>query len=391
MKRGLFLSHDGVGSSIFESQVATHASEMFDLGLTLDLAVYEVFRKAFSGSRSNAESIATKYPVVNLKLMRAVNIYIPFASILNAIIFLIFMIGRSGQYSFIHARSDYSAFIALLTKPFHKLEVVWDCRGDSQDELKFSLSKKSLFLRMTLGIYLRLTNKMIIKLIKRFSDGCIFVSDALYSLHKNGLKINKYIIVPCTVPEKYFYFNENLRRNSRKELGYSDEDKVLLYSGSMVKYQGIDLAYVFFRGALAASNRAKVIILTTQLKEANIIFGGLDKARVSIKNCAFEDVNSYYNAADFAVLFRESRSLNYVASPTKFGEYCMAGIPVVMNNTVKQAYDYSIDIGNHYDMTAFDFPDVSGLNRQFISEQAKLLYSRNTYNSCYFNLYSSFG
>ena len=37
----------------------------------------------------------------------------------------------------------------------------------------------------------------------------------------------------------------------------------------------------------------------------------------------FYEINKYYNVADFAILIRSDRSLNHVASPTKFGEYCL--------------------------------------------------------------------
>lgn len=390
MTRGLFLSHDGIGSSIFESQVATHVVEMSQRGVILDLLVYEVFRKAFALSEKNAAIISAKYPAVNITLMSAVNVYLPLAAMFNAFIFMFFIIKRRRDYSFIHARSDYSAFVALLTKPFHRLDVIWDCRGDSQNELEFSLSKKSIFLKMTLGAYLCFANKMIVKFVKRFSTGSIFVSDALRSLHQTGLQARKCIVVPCTVPETLFYFDKTLRNEFREKMGYSENDDVFLYSGSMVKYQGIELASVFFENILKMSERAKILVLTTQVEDARFLFNGLDSNRILIKSCTFAEVNAHYNSADFAVLFRDKYSLNYVASPTKFGEYCMVGLPVIMNNTVKQAYDYSIQIGNHVDMNTNSFSPVDDSCREVFSQNAKTLYSRKSYNSCYLDLYFSF-
>ena len=40
------------------------------------------------------------------------------------------------------------------------------------------------------------------------------------------------------------------------------------------------------------------------------------------------------SAADFGLLLRENNIVNNVASPTKFAEYLMAGLPVIISNGI---------------------------------------------------------
>ena len=68
---------------------------------------------------------------------------------------------------------------------------------------------------------------------------------------------------------------------------------------------------------------------------------------------AYHEVNSYLNAADAGFLLREQNPLNEVASPTKFAEYCLTGLPVIMQNTVKDAFEMARSLGNLIELTDF--------------------------------------
>ena len=101
----------------------------------------------------------------------------------------------------------------------------------------------------------------------------------------------------------------------------------------------------------------------------------------------FYEINKYYNVADFAILIRSDRSLNHVASPTKFGEYCLTGLPVITNNTVKQSESFSKIIGNKIDFRKMNLSKK--IDRKNISRRSKQFFDRNLYVNNYVTLYSN--
>jgi glycosyltransferase involved in cell wall biosynthesis len=55
-----------------------------------------------------------------------------------------------------------------------------------------------------------------------------------------------------------------------------------------------------------------------------------------------DEVCQYLNAADYGILFRENTIMNNVASPTKFAEYMLCGLPVLISEGVGDYSDYTI-------------------------------------------------
>ena len=47
-----------------------------------------------------------------------------------------------------------------------------------------------------------------------------------------------------------------------------------------------------------------------------------------------EEINNYLNATDYGILFRENLPINNQASPTKFAEYILAGLKVIISEGV---------------------------------------------------------
>ena len=173
----------------------------------------------------------------------------------------------------------------------------------------------------------------------------------------------------------------------RNKLSYSDQDLVFIYSGSMVQYQGIELSIMFFKDMLETFDFVKVLIITTHIMEAKLLFKDFNQDRIIIKKVPFLEVNDYYNAADAAVLFRQNLQLNKVASSTKFGEYCMSGLPVIMNDTVEQVVSFSKVIGNYYFYSEFEPINLRCINREHISFRSCELFSRASYDIAYKKIY----
>ncbi|MGV8915085.1 MAG: hypothetical protein ACOH1X_06525 [Kaistella sp.] len=387
MKKGLFLLYEGIGDTIFNSQVAVHVNEMKSFDIEMDILSYETNKKARKSSNKNFLSFKSKYPNQSIDLRTGVNIFFPIINLLNSFLFLKFILKNKEQYKFIHARSDYATFIALITKPVHKLPVYWDCRGHTVSEIKHAINSKSLLIR-TAGVFYILPALRFRNFINsKFSDKVIFVSDALHDIYKNTLKTDKIFIIACPVSEKRFYFSEKDRCKLRSELKYNETDTVFIYSGSMVKYQFLEGLIVFFK-TIIQQNSNKILILTKDTTAAKKVFASFLGHQVKIISAEFDEVNKYYNAADIGVLIREKNILNYVASPTKHGEYCLSGLQVVLNDTVDQSKRFSKDIGNYLNINDQNLLKNTAIQRNIISSNALKYYSRAYLNLKYRDLYT---
>jgi hypothetical protein len=387
-KKGLFVLHEGVGSTIFTSQVMEHSLSMRRNGISFAVLTFETFKKERVRSERNLNNIRSKYADVAIELKSAVNIYLPLSTLVNAFLLVKYLLSNRGKFSFIHARADYTAFLCLLTKPLHRLPVVWDCRGDAVGELKDSLSRRSFLLRATLGAVLVQRQRLIAGVCRWFADGAIFVSGALRS-QQASLSTTNYAVVPCPVPESKFFYDEMIRREARAKHQIDPSQQVFVYSGSVVAYQGLASQLELYKRLLAV--RGNVIFFATSgPEEARAYFHTLPVQAFRIINVSYDQMNEVYNLADFAFMMREPKNLNWVASPTKFGEYCLAGLPVILNDTVQQASENATTLGNHIHidqvLQAERFP---GERRATVAEAAKAIYSRSASAYKYVRVYAN--
>ena len=385
--RALFVLHEGVGSTIFNSQVLEHIKDMKRLGLDIDILCFNTLSKTWETSVRNRDTIYNTEKDINIILKKGINPYMPFSFIINYVLLAWFLLKHKAKYKFIHARADYSAFLSILTKMFHGLPVVWDCRGANVAELEDSLSRQNSLIRFIGRIYLVSFDRFMANINCRYADGAIFVSQALYAMFKEKLKTENFSIIPCPVAETKFYFDENLRTEQRAGFHIDDRQSVFLYSGSMIAYQALGDQYALYEQILKDEKHI-VAIITSDVDVAKDYFKALAQERLIITSGRFNEMNGFYNMADFAFLIREPKVLNYVASPTKFGEYCLTGLPVIMNDNVEQAFSNAKEIGNYVFVNDLPAGKVENRARVDIAGKAKLYYSRNSLNKLYTTLYA---
>ena len=64
----------------------------------------------------------------------------------------------------------------------------------------------------------------------------------------------------------------------------------------------------------------------------------LPEGRFTVVHAQHHEVPGWLNAADLGILMRAEDPVNHVASPTKFAEYALSGLPVAMSKGIG---DYS--------------------------------------------------
>lgn len=383
MGRAIFLTHEGIGNSIFRSQVMEHCHSMSNYGYSFDILVYNTFKKTWLTSLNNYTNYTNSFEV-KIVLKKALWIYLPFSFLPNLFILAldIYKLKKNNNYSFIHARADYSAFLAIILKPFHGLNVVWDCRGDSIDELIFNSKKFNFLIRNLIRMMLLPRHMLFKKINRRFADKIIFVSSALQDLILDSNYRAKSHVIPCPVPSKYFYFDNKLRITSRKRLNIKKNEFLYVYSGSMIGYQSMSDFLDFFQ-SIILKPRNKLIIATMDVEKARRILKNLDLDKIVITFVEYEQMNELFCASDFGIMIRSKRQLNHVASPTKFGEYCLSGLKVIHNNSVDQVSEITNFLNNGLLLSSPFGNKLSSKDREGISIKAKEIYSRDLLNKKY--------
>ncbi|MBN2460919.1 MAG: hypothetical protein JXB60_04875 [Candidatus Cloacimonetes bacterium] len=150
----------------------------------------------------------------------------------------------------------------------------------------------------------------------------------------------RFFIMPCLAEEELFYYSSKLREKIRKKMNW-DRRIVLVYAGALkAGWHVPDYTFAFFRRINNMNPAFFLQVLTgdLELAERFRIKHVISEQDLIILKADNREVNHYLNGADFGLLFREDRILNNVASPTKFAEYMLAGLPVIISPRIG---DYS--------------------------------------------------
>ncbi|NEM98890.1 glycosyltransferase family protein [Pontibacter burrus] len=166
------------------------------------------------------------------------------------------------------------------------------------------------------------------------SDYRIAVSSKLVSYwgERYEYASQAHAVIPCTLSS---HFELELRSEEdiaffRNELGYQQDDIVLVYSGSTAGWQSFNLLKSFLLPILDSCLNMKVIFLSKS-DENNLFLQEQYPKQVSIKWVSPGEVNKYLAIADYGILIRENTVTNQVASPTKFAEYLISGLGVIIS------------------------------------------------------------
>jgi hypothetical protein len=197
------------------------------------------------------------------------------------------------------------------------------------------------------------------------------------------------LVVPNCADEDVFYYSPKLRERARAMLGIADGEALFVYSGGISSYQRIEDTMRWFAGLAAGNPACRLLVLSPEVEAVRRMAEGLMVPGAPIiRSVEHDEVNAYLNAADAAFMFRYRNATNCVASPTKFAEYCMAGLPIVMNDAVESAFAYARRFGNY---VAEDDPDpmrrMAEIDRASVAALARAALGRTPQLQMIFDLY----
>ncbi|MEX0606026.1 MAG: hypothetical protein WD623_14045 [Marinobacter sp.] len=337
---GIFLLYEGLPPTIVESQVIAHVQSMKNVGVEIEIWAFAVTSQAFASGQAALESFQSAYPGIVIRLFRGVKPALPFSEIFNAYLLMWHMWRIGASPTFVRARTEHATMIAAIAKRLMKYRLIWDARGDTLAEFLEAVRSLPWYIKILAPLKSRAIKKRI-KMAQKHCDYAIFVSEALRELQGSVLPVDRTLILPCLADESLFYFDPTLRGKVRSELGYSDNDLVIIYVGSTSIWQCVPETVSLMEQVMRCESTCKILIVTPATREFESLFSEEYRNRTTITSGKLRDMNRFLNAADIGVLLRKPSDINWVASPVKFGEYSLVGLPVITGEAIDQINKFS--------------------------------------------------
>jgi hypothetical protein len=172
------------------------------------------------------------------------------------------------------------------------------------------------------------------------ADRIFAVSQALGDLLVESYRASKdkICIFPCLADETRFYCNPQQGTEVREREGLVDK-RIVVFPGSTGRWHHIAATVAFLGEWMKHEPLLHFVALcpdvekmTTECRKA------LPPNRFTVVHAAHKDVPGWLNASNLGILLRAADPVNHVASPTKFAEYALTGLPVAMSEGIG---DYS--------------------------------------------------
>ncbi len=206
------------------------------------------------------------------------------------------------------------------------------------------------------------------------SDYHIAVTTALvkYWEENFGYKGNNYVVIPCTLSNDFAKIDRESiirdRNEIRESLGWSAGDTVLVFSGSTAGWQSLGLLNTILQTHLKNNPSLRVLFLSKESKEIHTL-SETYPTQVVRKWLSHNEVGKHLNACDYGILIREQSVTNQVAAPTKFAEYLMCGLKVLISEKMG---DYSAFTVEHNCGIVVNEDTIASLSLKPVGVEEKL-------------------
>ncbi len=380
--RVLYVLFEGLPETVIDSQVAAHIRTVRE-GLGWDFELWAVACTSVGMARSlDRREAVEAHTGCRVRVLRGVRPAVPLSHRLNGLLLARALGSGRPPFDLVHARTDYTAAAIGPIARRHEIPMIWDCRGNSVAEFE-ARADQGGFAKGLLRSWRSTKLVEARRIAARHAAGALFVSEPLQALSAPLLGDKPTAIIPCVASQKDMYVDTGLRQATRAKLSLSNDVTVFVYSGSLVAYQCFPQTVELFRSIHAARSKTHLLVMTPQKAEADAVLSRLPDGSYTSLSARYQEVNAYLNAADLAFMLREDTPVNQVASPTKFAEYCLAGLPVIMTDAVRDSARTADKIGNRVAPELEAILTAPNLNRDAVAQRAGELLSRSRYLPIY--------
>lgn len=343
--RVAYVLFEGLPATVIDSQVMRHIRVMHELhGVEFEVFSFACTEAGYRSSLSRLEA-AREASGARVSVLEGVRPALPGSHRLNGHRVLAALRSRAKPPDLLHARTDYSTLCAKRATRQLGVPLLWDCRGDSAAEFRFRWRGRDNALNRPILSFRERSIQREFLGAAAACDGAMFVSGPLQKSAAPCLADRPTRIVPCLADESLFFYDEALRVETRGALGFTPDRKVFIYAGSLTAYQCVDETVALFRALHEQDPGCHLLFLTPEVDTARALLAGLPADAVTLRAAKLPEMNAYLNAADAGFMLRERLRLNEVASPTKFAEYVLTGLPVVMTDAVADSHALALELG----------------------------------------------
>ena len=228
-----------------------------------------------------------------------------------------------------------AAGIALAAKKLRKdARVIVDAHGVGSAEHAYATAAPASDRQL---LHLQRDEQKVLSL----ADQVIFVSDRMGFYFQGVMKRNfsTAVVIPCAVDATHLPDPEN-RELLREKHGLRDRF-VVAYVGSAVAYQQPRRMVSLFSQIRALFPQAFFLGITQSPQVFRDLLNelGVPEQDYLLTSLPHDQVMETLQMGDVGLLLREESLLNQVSSPTKFGEYLLSGLPVLLTPAVG---DYAV-------------------------------------------------
>ncbi len=376
---------EGLPPTVIDSQVLTHARLMREsFGIDLPVVSFACTGPIYEMSKSRLD-MAQRIAGGPVFLYRGMRPAMPGSLAWNRR-GLRQALANPGGISFIHARSDYAAAVSGPVARRLGIPMLWDCRGDGVAQFRERMEESGL--SILAGLRARLLRRES-EIAGRECAAACFVTEPLRQLMARNIGEKPNWIIPCLAAEEEFYFDPELRRATRQRFGIGDAETVYIYSGSLVAYQCFPEVIETFRDILANGQNVRLIILSPERETAERAAAGFPPGSVICRSAKLAEVNAYLNAADYGMLLRDATPVNHVAFPTKFAEYALAGLQVMMKTEPVSCVEMARKLDNYTPVSGAARPRPDIGKRDRIAKEAARQLGRGSNLEIFRRIYTS--
>ncbi|ESU20819.1 hypothetical protein FCR2A7T_11340 [Flavobacterium cauense R2A-7] len=164
------------------------------------------------------------------------------------------------------------------------------------------------------------------------ANGVITRSQKAIDIHLKTIGENyrdKFFVVFNGRNVNFFQPNYAVKSKKREALGFTDEDVVFVYCGSLGPQYGWEEMMAVFSQYHSENKQSKFLILTGNIQFANERIPEPLKNDIKVLSVPFAEVPDYLNVADVAFAIRKPTFSMQGVAPIKLGEYLLMGLPTI--------------------------------------------------------------
>ncbi|MBX9866153.1 MAG: glycosyltransferase [Burkholderiales bacterium] len=362
MKQILFISYDGLTDPLGQSQILPYMIGLSKAGYKVHIlscekpSRLEQFIDVVSAiTKLNnivwSYTLFTSSPPILAKML-------DFRRLKNKAIQIV----KREKIDIVHCRSYVTSNIGVYLKRRFGCKYIFDMRGFWADERKDSgaWDTQRWFYRALYNSYKNKERKFILNadyIIALTSAAKLEIESWDYCQNK-FLKIQ---VIPCCADMEHFSLATPMDKEiARERLGFSADDFVVSYLGSIGTWYLLDEMLQLFKLIKQRYQKAKFLFVTHSLED--LILSKLNTCRVSendikIVSASRNEVPVFMKASDINLSFIKPSYSKMASSPTKNAEVLAMGIPIILNRGIGDVEEM-IQSGAVYMLSGFTTEDL---------------------------------